>query len=98
MNKREILSRLVEKGVWERLSPEEVRLYLLFIIAMDNRQGEGLIRIQQIRNYLQINEEELKKVLDNLQKNNLIKVQYRDEQNIKFQVLSAVDKRTDKVN
>jgi len=41
INKRELLEKLIQTDLWENLSPEEVRLYLLLVICVDEIRGAG---------------------------------------------------------
>ena len=41
IDKRELLEKLIQTNLWENLSPEEVRLYLLLVICVDEIRGAG---------------------------------------------------------
>jgi hypothetical protein len=79
-----------EKNLWEELSPEEIRLYLLFIVRADERKGEGKLNGEEIEKYLGINiqKEKLKKVSSTLEKLHLAKIEYvPGKSEVKFKLL-----------
>jgi len=49
MNRRKLLRRLITEDLWKRLSPEEVRLYLL-IISTDETKEIGKVKNRILRN------------------------------------------------
>lgn len=94
VDKREILYQLVKKELWEKLSPGEIRLYLLFVVAVDKKRGKGKLSLEEINLYLKLNLDELKKKLKSLQKLNLIKAKFCEKHSVQFQILPpAPDKQ-----
>lgn len=90
INKEKSLRLVFEKNLWEKLSPEEVRLYLLFVVRVDERKEEGKLNCQEIEEYLGINiqEEKLKKVFSTLEKLHLVRVKYvPGKSEVKFKLL-----------
>lgn len=92
INKRKILCRVVEEGLWENLSPEEIRLYLLLIIITDKRRGEGKLSLREINHCLghKFTLKQVEKRMYNLQRFNLIKVTCCEQWSIQFQLLSPL--------
>jgi hypothetical protein len=88
INKREILCRLVRKDLWESLSPQEIRLYLLLIITSDGEKGKGKLTWKEIRYYLgpEFTREKLKRAADNLQKFGLVEISSYRERDIQFKL------------
>jgi len=41
ISRRKLLRRLITEDLWKRLSPEEVRLYLLLITSIDETKKTG---------------------------------------------------------
>jgi len=89
INKREILHQLVKKELWENLSSKEFRLYLLLVAVTDKKGGRGKLNLKEVNNYLELDRDELKKAMYNLQKLNLIKVESLEEKNVQFRLLSS---------
>jgi len=90
INKEKSLRLVFEKNLWEKLSPEGVRLYLLFITRVDEKKGEGKLNCQEIEKYLGINiqKEKLKKVSSTLEKLHLARVEYiSGKSEVKFKLL-----------
>lgn len=90
IDKRKSLRVAVEKNLWEKLSPEEVRLYLLFIVRVDERNGEGKLNCQEIEEYLgtNIQKEKLKKASLVFEKLHLVRIEYVPEKSeVKFKLL-----------
>lgn len=88
VDKRQILYQLVKQDLWENLSPEEIRLYLLLIVATDNKKGKGKLSLREINHCLDVSLRDVKKTMHNLQKLHLIKVEFCKEHSIRFQLLS----------
>lgn len=87
---REKLLRVVfEENLWKKLSPEEIRLYLLFIICVDERRGKGKLDWQEIERCLgiDIKKEELKRASFTLEKFHLARIEYLPEKlEVKFEL------------
>ncbi len=90
IDKEKLLRVIFEGGLWEKLSPEEIRLYLLFIVCVDERKGEGKLNGEEIEECLGINiqKEKLKKVSFTLEKLHLARVEYLPEKSeVKFRLI-----------
>ena len=76
INKRELLKKLIEENLWERLSPEEIRLYLLLIIFADKVKGTGRLSSKVLEGCLGSNflRERLEKVAHDLEDLRLVKL------------------------
>jgi hypothetical protein len=48
IDRRKILRTLITEDLWKRLSPEEIRLYLLFIISIDETKETGKLKKNRI--------------------------------------------------
>ncbi len=76
IDKREIFEKLIKGNFWRNLSCEEIRLYLLLVVVADDKEGKGKINLEEISTYLNLNLNELKKAIYNLQKLDLIRINY----------------------
>jgi len=52
INRGKPLRRLITEDLWKRLSPEEVRLYLLLVISIDETKEMGKLKKQDIERCL----------------------------------------------
>jgi len=52
INKCELLKKLIRKNLWKKLSSEEIRLYLLFVIFADKTKGKGELSSKVLNKYL----------------------------------------------
>ncbi|MEA1965423.1 MAG: hypothetical protein U9O41_09945, partial [Candidatus Aerophobetes bacterium] len=52
MNKRRLLTKLTDSDLWEELSPEEIRLYLLLVIFVGKRKRKGKLRWGELKEWL----------------------------------------------
>jgi len=88
INKREMLYRLVRKDLWENLSPEEIRLYLLLVITSDGEKGRGKLSWKEITYYLGpgFTRDGLRKAVNNLQKFGLVEISSCREWDIQFRL------------
>lgn len=50
VNRQKLLRTLITEDLWKRLSPEEVRLYLLLIISFDETKRIGKLKNRILRN------------------------------------------------
>ena len=51
-NKHKVLKELKQENLWERLSPEEIRIYLLLIIFADKVKRAGRLGSKVLQGYL----------------------------------------------
>ena len=51
IDRRKLLRTLIREDLWKRLSPEEVRLYLL-IISIDETKETGKLKKPDVEKYL----------------------------------------------
>jgi len=89
IDKEKLLRVIFEGDLWEKLSPEGVRLYLLFIVRVDERKGGGKLNYQEIEECLGVNiqKEKLKKVSSTLEKLHLARIEYVPEKSeVKFRL------------
>jgi len=89
IDKEKSLRVVFEKNLWEKLSPEGVRLYLLFIVRVDERKGGGKLNYQEIEEYLgtNIQKEKLKKSFFTLENLHLARIEYVPEKSeVKFRL------------
>jgi len=94
IDKRKLLWRLAEKGLWKNLSSGEVRLYFLLIVFADVSNGEGKFILENLNYYLgpHFRREELKKAIRNLEKLHLVRINFSVEKSeIKYKILSEGD-------
>jgi hypothetical protein len=52
VDRRKLLRTLITEDLWKRLSPEEVRLYLLLIISIDETEEIGRLKQRDIEKCL----------------------------------------------
>ena len=52
VNRQKLLRTLITEDLWKRLSPEEVRLYLLLIISIDETKKIGKLKKRDIEKCL----------------------------------------------
>lgn len=76
INKRELLKKLIEENLWEKLSSQEIKLYLLFVIFADKTKGSGKLSSKVLSKYLGNNFSlgQLKKAAYSLQEFHLLKL------------------------
>ena len=88
MKKRKMLYQLFEHDLWEKLSPEEIRLYLLLVVISDKKEGKGRITLEEINSCLSIKftRDKLKRAISNLQKCNLVKMSSFGESDFHFKL------------
>jgi len=94
IDKRKLLWRLSEKGLWKNLSSEEVRLYFLLIIFADVSNGEGKLIWENLNYYLgpHFHGEKLKKAVQNLEKLHLVRINFSVEKSeIEYKILNEGD-------
>ena len=87
INRRKLLRRLTTEDLWKRLSPEEVRLYLLLIISIDEAKKIGKLKKQDIEKGLGycLTVGQLEKILHTFRELNLAEIEYSEEKSeIKF--------------
>ena len=75
-HKRELLNKLIEEGLWKRLSWCDIRLYLFLVICADERKGEGRLSLEVLEKCLgdKFSWEQLEKAAHNLEKLHLAKI------------------------
>ena len=76
INKRELLKKLTEENLWERLSWEEIRLYLFLIICADEVKGIGRLSSKTLQGCLGNNfsRDQLEKAAHDLENLRLVKL------------------------
>lgn len=76
IDKRELLKKLMQENLWQRLSSEEIRLYLLFIIFADKVKGTGRLSLKVLEGCLgnSLPRIQLEKAAHNLEKFHLVKL------------------------
>ena len=52
IDRRNLLRTLITEDLWKRLSPEEVRLYLLLVISVDETKKIGKLKKRDIEKCL----------------------------------------------
>ena len=76
IDKRELLEKLSQTDLWQNLSAEEVRLYLLLIIRADEIKGAGKLSLEVFEGRLGSNfpRNQLEEAAHDLQSLNLVKI------------------------
>jgi len=76
MNKRQLLKILTDSDLWKKLSPEEIRLYLLLIIFAGKRGNRGKLRWEELKEWLgeSFDIKQLEKAAYSLESFHLVKV------------------------
>ena len=76
INKRKLLEKLIQTDLWKNLSPEEVRLYLLLVICVDEIRGAGRLSSEVLERCLGSNftMDDLEKALHELESLSLLKL------------------------
>ena len=92
IDRRGLLRALVTQDSWKKLSPKEIRLYLLFVIFVDETSGIGRIRIsgEDFKKYLghSLSREQFKKTARTFLELRLAKIDYSSkESEIEFKLL-----------
>jgi len=85
-----LLRALVTQDLWKKLSPKEIRLYLLFVIFVDETSGMGRLRKEDIKKYLgySLSREQFKKTARTFLELYLAKIDYSSkESEIEFKLL-----------
>ena len=52
IDRHRLLRALVAQDLWKKLSPVEIRLYLLFVIFVDEASGKGKLSKGELKKYL----------------------------------------------
>ncbi len=92
MNRRKLLRTLITEDLWKKLSPEEVRLYLLLIISMDETKEIGELRKRDIEKCLRysLTVWQLEKIGHAFRELNLAEIGYsKGKSEIKFTLLTG---------
>lgn len=73
---RELLNRLIEESLWERLSWCDIRLYLFLVICADERKAKGRLSLEVLEKCLgnKFSWEQLGKAVHNLEKFHLARI------------------------
>ena len=90
VNRRKLLRALIRKDLWKRLSPEEVRLYLLLVISIDETKKIGRLEKQDTEKCLGYNLTvgQLEKIAHTFRELHLAEIEYaKDKSEIKFTLL-----------
>jgi len=90
MNKRQLLTMLTNPDLWKKLSPEEIRLYLLLIIFAGKRGNRVELRWEELKEWLGENFdiEYLKKAVYSLESFHLVKINCSSKDSeIRFELL-----------
>jgi len=90
MDKRQLLKILTKPDLWKKLSPEEIRLYLLLIIFVGNRRNRGKLKWEELKEWLGGNFDikHLKKAASSLESFHLVKINCSSKDSeIRFELL-----------
>ena len=90
IDRRGLLRALVTQDLWKKLSPMEIRLYLLFVIFVDETSGMGRLKKEDIKKYLghSLSREQFKKTARTFLELHLAKIDYSSkESEIEFKLL-----------
>ena len=90
ISRRKLLRRLIAEDLWKRLSPEEVRLYLLLVISTDEIKDIGKLKKQEIEKCLgySLTVGQLEKIAHIFRELNLTEMEYSKEKSeIKFTLM-----------
>ena len=90
INRRELLSTLITENLWKRLSPEEVRLYLLLVISIDETKEIGKLEKRDIEKCLgySLAVGQLEKITYTFRELHLAEIEYSKEKSeIKFELV-----------
>jgi len=90
INGHKLLRALVTQDLWKKLSPMEIRLYLLFVIFVDEASGKGRISGEDLKKYLghSLSIKQLKKAARTFLELRLAKIDYSSkESEIEFKLL-----------
>jgi len=76
MDKRELLNKLIEESLWEKLSWCDIRLYLFLVICADEGKRKGRLSIEVLKKCLgdKFSWQQLEKAAHNLEKLHLGKI------------------------
>ena len=91
IDRRKLLRTLIREDLWKRLSPEEVRLYLLLIISIDETKKIGKLKKRDIEKCLgySLTVGQLEKIAHTFRELNLADIEYfRKKSEIKFILLT----------
>ena len=89
IDRGKLLRALITEDLWKKLSPEEVRLYLLLIISIDETKKIGKLTKRDIEKCLgySLTVKELEKILHTFRELNLAEIEYSKEKSeIKFRL------------
>jgi len=92
INRQKLLRTLITEDLWKRLSPEEVRLYLLLIISIDEKKETGKLKKHHIEKCLgySLTVGQLEKIGHTLRELHLAEIEYSKEKSeIKFTLLTG---------
>ncbi len=87
IDRRKLLRTLITEDLWKRLSPEEVRLYLLLVISIDETKEIGELRKRDIEKCLgySLTVGQLEKITHTFRELNLAEIEYSKEKSeVKF--------------
>lgn len=90
MNKRQLLTMLTDSDLWKKLSPEEIRLYLLLVIFAGKRGNRGKLRGKELKEWLgeSFDIKHLKKAAYSLESLHLVKIDCSSKNSeIRFELL-----------
>lgn len=75
-DKRELLNKLIEESLWERLSWCDIRLYLFLVICADEEKAKGRLSLEVLEKCLggKFSWQQLEKAAHNLEKFHLGKI------------------------
>ena len=81
IDRGKLLRRLITEDLWKRLSPEEVRLYLLLITSIDETKKIGKLKKQDIEKCLgySLTVGQLEKTAYTFRELNLAEIEYSEE-------------------
>jgi len=90
MNKRQLLTMLTDSDLWKKISPEEIRLYLLLVIFAGERGNRGKLRWKELKEWLgeSFDIKQLEKAAYSLESFHLVKIDYSSKDSeIRFELL-----------
>jgi len=91
IDKRKLLKTIITQDLREKISPEEIRLYLLLIVSVDQAKGVGKLSREYLERYLghSLDNEQIEEVARTFQRLHLARIDYSPEESeIGFRLLN----------
>jgi len=81
IDKRKLLRRIIRQDLREKISLEEIRLYLLLIISVDQVNGVGRLSRESLERYLghRLQDKQLEETARTFQRLHLAEIDYSSE-------------------